>query len=412
MTIDDVLSPLTLRDFADGYLGVNYLRVTHKPARFSGLATWSDLNRVLEHARFTAARLSVVQNATSVRPDVYLKPTDESGSWRVNTRRLEELLAGGATLIFNQVDEVFPEVRALAESCEEYFRVPVAVNLYAGWRTDKGFDMHWDGHDVMILQLTGRKRWILHEPTCLHPLKDGSPNAPQPPVGLPAWQGVLEDGDLLYMPRGWWHVALPMAEPTVHLTIGLRHRTGRDLLRWLALELQEHVDIRQDVPHLRSEESQAMYSNRLRDLVASALTPNIVERFMQTIDRGVPARPRICLPDVVSAHATDFTDDTLLRLTTGIRLHIDQPKDARFATFEFDGSTWNIDAELIPALALLRQARPVTYRELATRLPLESRLPLRAILAAMLARHVLWAERPNYDIKSQMGSPQLEHQES
>ena len=39
----------------------------------------------------------------------------------------------------------------------------------------------------------------------------------------PLWEGMLEDGDLLYIPRGWWHVATPLDEPTLHLTVGVNN---------------------------------------------------------------------------------------------------------------------------------------------------------------------------------------------
>ncbi len=69
--------------------------------------------------------------------------------------RLERFLAGGATLSINKVDELFGEVQALAELVEELFRIQLGVYLYAGWRTDNGFDLHWDRHDTIILQISG-----------------------------------------------------------------------------------------------------------------------------------------------------------------------------------------------------------------------------------------------------------------
>jgi len=52
--------------------------------------------------------------------------------------------------------------------------------MYAGWRTNNGFDLHFDDHDTMILQVFGRKRWQVFNPTRLHPFKKDAEEAVKP----------------------------------------------------------------------------------------------------------------------------------------------------------------------------------------------------------------------------------------
>ena len=85
------------------------------------------------------------------------------------------------------------------------------------------------------------------------------------PEGVPLWEGTLEDGDLLYIPRGWWHVALPLNEPTLHLTVGIHNRTGLDLLGWLKERLREREDFRRDLPRFATRAEQAAHIESLRD---------------------------------------------------------------------------------------------------------------------------------------------------
>ena len=56
----------------------------------------------------------------------------------------------------------------------------VNVNLYASWRRDNGFGLHWDDHDVFILQIAGAKDWQIYPDTAPHPLR-GSKVAETPP---------------------------------------------------------------------------------------------------------------------------------------------------------------------------------------------------------------------------------------
>ena len=151
---------------------------------------------------------------------------------RVRAANLTGALRDGATLVLDAVDELHAPITQLAESLESVFRVRIQVNAYAGWRTSHGFDLHWDDHDVFILQIAGRKNWKIYGMTRKYPLtRDVEPATRKPDT--PLWEGMLEDGGLLYIPRGWWHVATPLDEPTLHLTVsGLNNPNGADLLSW------------------------------------------------------------------------------------------------------------------------------------------------------------------------------------
>ena len=135
---------------------------------------------------------------------------------RLNTTALTRELRNGATIVLDAVDELHRPIRRLAESLERVFRVKVQVNAYAGWRTSHGFDLHWDDHDVFVLQVAGRKQWKVYGMTRKYPMARDVEPAVDPPSEV-LWEGLLRSGDLLYIPRGWWHVATPLDEPTLHL---------------------------------------------------------------------------------------------------------------------------------------------------------------------------------------------------
>jgi ribosomal protein L16 Arg81 hydroxylase len=48
----------------------------------------------------------------------------------------------------------------------------------------------------------------------------------------PALDCVLEAGDLLYVPRGWWHLAIPFDELSLHLSVGTYGPTVHDYVLW------------------------------------------------------------------------------------------------------------------------------------------------------------------------------------
>ena len=67
--------------------------------------------------------------------------------------------------------------------------------------------------------------------------RTGLGSAAEPPAGASLDQ-VLEPGDLLYIPRGCYHVAVPMNEAALHLTVGVKNPRGLDLLLWIVNRLR------------------------------------------------------------------------------------------------------------------------------------------------------------------------------
>jgi hypothetical protein len=105
----------------------------------------------------------------------------------------------------------------------------VRANLYCTPANSRGFDLHFDTHEVFVLQLLGKKQWQIFEPTTALPLdfvpaRGGgktSQDIDEAEVGSLVLEELLKPGDCLYLPRGFVHQAESRDEPSVHLTIGV-----------------------------------------------------------------------------------------------------------------------------------------------------------------------------------------------
>lgn len=361
-----LLEPCLPEDFLNSSWGRQHRHIRGWPGKFSHLLPWERLNEILRRHRLEPPRLRLTQDGKTVTSSTYLRHT-QSGRNRNPIPRLLPVelnahLRRGATLVLDAVDELYQPLEELAEGLERSFHEHVQINAYAGWRTSRGFDLHWDDHDVFILQVAGRKRWSIYGMTRRYPLVRDVETA-QKPSGEPLWEGTLEDGDLLYIPRGWWHVALPLAEPTLHLTVGIHNRTGLDLLQWLRDRLRSREDFRMDLPRFASRAEQAAHMDRLRASLLAEWGADVLDRFYQDTDANAAARPQLSLPWSATPEILPPEGNTLVRLNAprGLDLKTD---DKEVIEFSCQGKRWRFAAESIAVLRPLVEKRVCSVKEL------------------------------------------------
>ncbi len=148
--------------------------------------------------------------------------------------------AQGATIVLQALHRTWPPVADAAQELAADLGHPVQVNAYVTPPQNRGFDDHYDVHDVFVLQVSGEKHWQVRPPVVESPLRDqpwtdnrdAVRRAAQAP---PTIDAVLAPGDCLYVPRGWLHSATALGGTSIHLTMGVhvwtRRQIADDLLR-------------------------------------------------------------------------------------------------------------------------------------------------------------------------------------
>jgi hypothetical protein len=169
--------------------------------------------------------------------------------------KVGELVAAGATLVLQGLHRTWEPLVCFCRALAGELGHPVQANAYLTPRQSQGFEFHYDTHDVFILQVTGRKAWVVHEPVFPLPLPDQPwPSRPEsttrslPPPGEPHLDVILEPGDCLWLPRGWVHAARTEGDVSLHITLGVLTRTRHWLLRQIVEELAEEEGFRASLP--------------------------------------------------------------------------------------------------------------------------------------------------------------------
>ncbi|WP_051774843.1 JmjC domain-containing protein [Streptomyces sp. NRRL S-237] len=279
---------------------------------------------------------------------------------RVEPSGLHRQITDGASLVLDALDKLHPGVQALAEALERHFRTDVQANLYASWHPTEAFGIHWHVRDVVVVQLEGSKRWNLYGPTRTDPLRVDV-ETPTKPEGPPVAEVVLQAGDMLYVPRGWWHAVAATEGRSLHLTCGLTPATGYHLLLWLAGQLLHSPVLRANAPIVGGPAERTAYAEALLKEVVEALHPQVVAEFAASLDARAPGRPAPSLPYIGDVPA----DPGLVLSLTTARAALEGADGA--VVLRAAGHEWEFTPMVRCALERLVSGARLTLGELAER---------------------------------------------
>jgi hypothetical protein len=319
------------------------------PGRYAGLLSIADIDAFL---RTDAARTPRVSMADGGRKGSAALPLDdyiEEGGDRVDLPALFACHDAGASLVIAQFHELHPPLARFCRGLEKAFLHGVQANIYLTPPGAQGFRVHFDTHDVLVLQVSGRKSWRVwdaipyaaptrHTPWSNDFASDGDPH-----------ELVMAPGDALYLPRGVLHEAMVQAgsEPSLHVTVGFLEPGLGEMLRNLIAELEaEEPALRAALPTWRLAEPQGMQAvqTRLTAALAALGRPGLADRLaVAALDRV--ARDRMALPGR-SLHTKPPGPTDRLRLSEGMH-HSLVPIPAGGAALRWYGGMEKVtDAEL------------------------------------------------------------------
>ncbi len=314
---DRTKRPFTLRSSPPGPLGFDILRevmrdVGHIPRLHRGgadnparsLLSWDRLATIIAERPHLGSRRDTarVRHTGAIRRGSSIleiaregRPLERSEWARgaqgaIDGAALVGRLRGGASLFMRRIEEFVPEVATWIDHIERDLDAPANAVAVASFRTTPGAALHLDAEDGLILQCEGRKRWLIHRPTRVDAFPSGLDAMAPPPTGEPDLDLVLEAGDVLHVPRGWWHRVVPLDEPSLHLTFNVFRRTGVDFFDWIAVDAlpPSLLDTPLDDPDVVS---------RLHEQLGQLCSVRGVAAFRAEIRHDPPLlRPRLSLP--------------------------------------------------------------------------------------------------------------------
>ena len=373
----DLIAPLSVADFfARQYPHPRPVLLRGSAERFGPLVEWKDLDVLIGTGRLNVADLQLFVDGGQIPKELYAMTPYGSGNRQrerdavmVDDRKLMRFLRQGATLVVDAAHKSLRSVADLAHAFETALHSYAYVNLYASWRSTRGFGTHWDDHDVYVVQVRGEKLWQLYGPTRKYPMKVDTALDDSAP-GVPVWKGNLTAGDVFYIPRGWWHDArVPPAQQgtgSIHLTCQVRTLTGQDVLVWLGSKLARHELIRREVPLMAEERQLARYLEEFKALVESVLGDRTARELKEDHRNRWTERPTTGFGRWIEPWKSPEWDRYRLVLRGFDQATLRRDDEEGFVSLTANGWTYTLDPRCLALVQPLVESEEVTVKTLKT----------------------------------------------
>jgi ribosomal protein L16 Arg81 hydroxylase len=252
-----LLAPVTPERFFAEHYDKAPLHVRGEPGKFAAVLSWRGINRLLDMTHiWSGTSLKLVMDSQTVPPETYCtraQGRDGAPLLQPDSRRVQDWVSRGASIVLNDVDSLTPGLASVANALEAAGLGKAQANAYISWQSHKAFRTHYDTHDVWAVQVEGEKTWNIWEGRAewpiAHPVfRSQKQEHHDQARGVLRGTVLMKPGDLLYLPRGWYHDALAEAPASVHIAYGVHAPLGMDLLNILLERALHDAEFRKPLP--------------------------------------------------------------------------------------------------------------------------------------------------------------------
>ena len=350
-----LLHPTSLDTFLSTYWEKDLLSVQRgDEGYYEGLLTNHDLEDIVSSWDSRYPAIMLAKDGVFYPPQAYcedVKMGQATFSGVPNLKKLSAEYGRGATIALTSLDRSWKPLSDLCMRLEEQLDHGVKTNIYITAGQTAGFPPHYDTHDILVLQIAGKKLWRIYEPTIKLPDVSQACDPKRFSPGPQLTEIELQPGDLLYLPRGYGHAAVTPRSHSAHVTVGIHVYTWAGVLKELDPSCVRVDEFRKSLPpgFAGRVELRPAIREQLKRIAPGQITDRNVDRVFDSFVRNVnQARRR--MPARFRMDASVISVNSLLKVPTDRRYQLSrisgEPNDTATLTLEFDGNKYSFPAQL------------------------------------------------------------------
>jgi ribosomal protein L16 Arg81 hydroxylase len=279
----------------------------------------------------------------------------------------------GSTLVLQGLHKTWAPLAEFTRQLIADVGHPSQVNAYITPASSRGFDPHYDVHDVFVIQIAGEKRWTIHEPVHRDPLRDEPWTDHRAAVtdraeSAPYLEATFAPGDVLYLPRGWIHSATALGDFSIHLTIGVSAHTRSELAERMIAHLTASPSLRAALPMSVDRMSQDHLQSLVREATADLIELLRGDEFADDVAAEAASafrgalRPEPVRPLSVVTAIGALSADTIVAWRRGLASDVVRAGDT--VIIRLGNRTISLPAEAAPSVEALAAGEPMRVGDL------------------------------------------------
>ena len=195
-------------------------------SELAGIFDIEQADHLITQTAIRTPQIRMAQNGSVLAESRYTRQATIAGkpmSGLIDSRKVLDLFADGATIVFQGLQRYWEPLRQLVRGLEQQLGHPCQANAYLTPPGSQGFALHSDSHDVIVFQTFGAKEWEVHDDTG-------------------ARQVMMVPGTSMYLPTGTPHMARTQDTASLHVTLGINRYLWRDLVKRIVDPIVNSLD--------------------------------------------------------------------------------------------------------------------------------------------------------------------------
>lgn len=371
--IRNLLEGISPEEFFSDYFEKNILHLSaNRSEIYRKILTPLQIDELLSSNQLQYPKINIVKSGEKDIPlsEWTIKTDKNKTQSLVNYDEVFKKLHDGYTLILNGIHHYISSASEFCFQLSKETHLKCGANVYITPANNGGFGLHYDWHDVFVLQLMGEKNWVIQDkvdflPDEIHPFKKQNEIASL----------NLKEGELLYIPRGFPHLAATSDKPSIHITVSMQG------IRWhefLGKFFKAEPFFRQTIPNSftskkEKEEKTEMLKSELQRISNQI---NWEQRFNETAENfllQINHHHKGRFIDWLGIN--DLDENSMVKLRGNIIFSVKE--DTRFINILMSNKIIDFPVFLKESIhSILKTDKPVGVKEIKGNMPVTAKMEL------------------------------------